>query len=51
MNAQLNRIVFGLAIFAVGAAAPLARMAGEMSPISLGFGRVFLVGVLMALWA
>ena len=51
MNAQLSRIVFGLAIFAVGSAAPLARLAGEMSPISLGFGRVLIVGVLMAIWA
>ena len=51
MNAQLSRIVFGLAIFAVGSAAPLARMTGEMSPISLGFGRVFIVGILMAIWA
>lgn len=51
MTTQFSRIVFGLAIFAVGSAAPLARLAGEMSPISLGFGRVVIVGVLMAMWA
>ena len=51
MTTQLSRIVFVLAIFAVGSAAPLARLVGEMSPISLGFGRVLIVGVLMAVWA
>ena len=51
MSTQLSKIVFALAILAVGSAAPLARLTGEMSPISLGFGRVAIVGVLMAMWA
>lgn len=51
MSVQLSRLVFILAIFAVGSAAPLARMAEGMHPISLGFGRVVIVGLLMAIWA
>lgn len=51
MSVQLSRLVFILAIFAVGSAAPLARMAEGMHPISLGFGRVAIVGLLMAIWA
>ena len=51
MSTQLSRFVFAMAIVAVGSAAPLARLAGEMSPITLGFGRVAIVGVLMAVWA
>ena len=51
MSLQFSRIVFVLAILAVGSAAPLARMADGMHPISLGFGRVTIVGVLMAILA
>ena len=42
--------VFFLALFSVGAAAPLARLAEGAHPLSIGFWRVFLIGVPMLVW-
>lgn len=51
MNLLVVRVVFVLAIFTVGAAAPLARLAGGVHPLSLGFWRVGIVGAMMLLWS
>jgi drug/metabolite transporter (DMT)-like permease len=51
MKPSFARWIFVLAIFAVGAAAPLARLADGVNPISIGFWRVTMVGLMMLLWS
>jgi drug/metabolite transporter (DMT)-like permease len=51
MSPSIARWVFVLAIFSVGTAAPLARLADGVEPISIGFWRVTIVGLMMLIWS